>query len=116
MKEIIIKLIIITSFFNISYSQVWSPLGSGMGGVSLPDFPTVYALTVFNNELIAGGAFITAGGDTVKYIAKWNGTSWSPLGSGMGGFVYALTVYNNQLIAGGSFTQAGGNSAIKIAK
>ena len=33
----------------------WSPLGSGMNG-------TVYALTVYNGNLIAGGYFTTAGG------------------------------------------------------
>jgi hypothetical protein len=42
-------------------------------------------------------------------IARWNGTTWQPLGTGIGGGVYALTVYNGELIAGGNFTTAGGN-------
>ena len=70
----------------------WSALGDK------PMNARVHALTVFNNELIAGGLFTVvdeAAGEnkvTVNYIAKWNGTSWSALGSGMNGRVYALTV------------------------
>ncbi|MFQ5499393.1 MAG: hypothetical protein ACE5FH_06950, partial [Candidatus Zixiibacteriota bacterium] len=66
----------------------------------------VWALTVYNSELIAGGDFITAGGDTVNHIARWDGSNWHPLGLGMNGFVHALAVYQGELIAGGSFTQA----------
>jgi hypothetical protein len=68
--------------------------------------------------LIAGGEFSTAGGVSASKIAKWNDSTWSPLGSGMTsyGCVYALTVFNNDLIAGGYFTNAGGISAHNIAK
>jgi len=49
----------------------------------------VSALTVFDDgsgpALYAGGAFTTAGGVVVNGIAKWNGSSWSQLGSGMSG-------------------------------
>jgi hypothetical protein len=61
-----------------------------------------------------------AGGDSASYIAKWNGSSWSPLGSGITGSgdrqVNTLTVYNNELIVGGIFGSAGGVSAGNIAK
>jgi len=80
-----------------TYSQNWSPLGSGMSGTE----PFVYALAVYNNELIAGGNFTSAGGVSANYIAKWNGNDWAPLGSGMNNDVRTLTVYNNELIAGG---------------
>ena len=73
-------------------------------------------LTVYNSELIAGGWFTSAGGVEANRIAKWNGTSWSGLGSGMDERVYALTVYNNELIAGGWFNSAGGVGASRIAK
>ena len=33
--------------------------------------------------LYAGGDFTTAGGVAANYIAKWNGSAWSALGSGM---------------------------------
>ena len=44
-----------------------------------------------------------------NYIAKWNGSAWSALGSGMNGAVYALAVDGaGNLYAGGEFTTAGG--------
>lgn len=94
------------------YSQVWAPIGNELDG-------SVSAFTVYNNELIIGGSFRTAGNDSVKGIAKWNGSSWVPLGSGMGGtspYVKALTVYNGELIAAGQFTTAGGVTVNRIAK
>ncbi len=78
----------------------WQPLGSGMSN-------DVYALTVYNGELIAGGYFTKAGGVDANNIARWDGNNWQPLGSGMNNYVYALTVYNGELIAGGDFTKAG---------
>jgi len=97
----------------------WSALGSGMGGVN----PVVDALAVDSSDnLIAGGEFTTAGGctDNCTYIAKWNGSTWSALGSGMGGSsyaVYALVIdSSDNITAGGEFTTAGGNPASNIAK
>ncbi|MCX6925835.1 MAG: hypothetical protein NT154_21910, partial [Verrucomicrobia bacterium] len=53
-------------------------------------------------------------------IAKWNGGSWSALGSGMSGstypYVYALAVSGSDLYAGGIFSTAGGVTARDIAK
>jgi hypothetical protein len=84
-----------------------------MGGTD----PNVYALTVYNGKLIAGGGFTIAGGVVASYIASWDGSSWSPLGSGMDeyGSVEDLTSYDGKLIAGGWFTTAGGVAANYIA-
>ena len=57
----------------------WQPLGSGMGA---DYYPYVYALTVYNGELIAGGWFTTAGGNPASYIARWDGSAWQPLAAG----------------------------------
>ncbi|MCX6830373.1 MAG: dockerin type I domain-containing protein [candidate division Zixibacteria bacterium] len=86
----------------------WSPLGLGMND-------NVYALTVYDGKLIAGGWFTTAGGVAANCTASWDGSSWSPLGTGMSGTVDALTVYDGKLIAGGWFTTAGGVAARLIA-
>ena len=43
----------------------------------------VYALAVSGTNLYAGGGFTTAGGVPANYIAKWDGSAWSALGSGM---------------------------------
>ncbi|MCU0866169.1 MAG: hypothetical protein MUC36_20485 [Planctomycetes bacterium] len=83
---------------------IWSSLGSGIVG-------SVFALAVLpNNDLVAAGEFTAAGGVTVANIARWNGSSWLPLGQGLtGGAIRALLVRaNGELIAGGAFTQATG--------
>ena len=81
---------------------------AGLGGMC-------YALCVYDGKLIAGGYFHVAGCTLAAYIASWDGSSWSPLGSGMNDDVRALTVYDTKLIAGGYFTTAGGVSAYYIA-
>ncbi len=57
-------------------------VGLGLGDSSLR-LCTVYALAVSGTNLYAGGWFTTAGGVPANYIAKWDGSAWSALGSGM---------------------------------
>ena len=66
----------------------------------------VSALAMSGTDLYAGGTFTTAGGITVNRIAKWNGTTWSALGTGMNGAVNALVASGTDLYAGGNFTTA----------
>ena len=73
--------------------------------------PMCDALAVSGSTLYAGGYFTTAGGSAANYIAQWNGSSWSALGSGMNSDVNALAVSGSTLYAGGDFTTAGGNAA-----
>jgi len=94
--------------------SAWSALGSGVAGGS---FPSVYALAVIGSDLYAGGRFTKAGGVNIGYgIAKWNGSAWSALGTGMDHQVNALAVIGSDLYAGGNFDTAGGTSANYIAK
>jgi hypothetical protein len=93
----------------------WSALGSGIGGGG-PYGPVVSALAVSGSDLYAGGDFTTAGGSPATNIAKWNGSSWSALGSGMDGSVSALAVSGSDLYVGGSFTMAGGKFSAYIAR
>jgi len=92
----------------------WSALGSGMS--SAYSYPSVNALAVSGTDLYAGGFFTNAGGVTAYNIAKWNGSAWSALGSGMNDYVYALAVSGTNLYAGGLFFRAGGVMANYIAK
>src|SRR5436190_18649445 len=57
--------------------------------------------------MYAAGNFTSVDNPAVSAseVAKWNGTSWSALGSGLsGGDVKALAWYNSTLYAGGTFT------------
>jgi hypothetical protein len=76
----------------------------------------VYALVEFDGDLIAGGDFTVAGSVIANYIARWDGSNWYPLDTGMNGSVYALTVFDGNLIAGGAFTTAGGTTANYLAE
>lgn len=121
---------IIFCWFTVhtSYAQVanWAPLSTGLNGE-----PT--CMIVFNNKLIVGGSFTSAGGNLANNIAAWDGANWSVLGSGLkgnataasigcsgfgyiGGYVASLVIFNNELYAGGTFTNAGGSPCKNIAK
>jgi len=88
----------------------WTPLGSGLGG----QFDNAHSMTVYDDgggaALYAGGNFVTAGGVAANHIAKWDGSSWSPLGGGMNNFVNALAAHDDgsgaALFAGGAFSSA----------
>jgi hypothetical protein len=85
----------------------WLPTFGEVPGVN----GSVDALAVFDDgsgaALYAGGTFTSAVGVAANSIAKWNGSSWSALGSGVNGTVNALTVFDDgsgpALYAGGSF-------------
>jgi hypothetical protein len=68
-------------------------------------------------ELYAGGN-IQAG--VVRGVARWDGTSWSHVGSGTNHIVLSLTVHDDgggpALYAGGLFTSAGGVAARYVAR
>jgi hypothetical protein len=108
------KITIILLIIHLSVSaQSWYPVGSGITGSN----NTVIALTqdTLNNLLYAAGAFTTAGSNTGLNIAKWNGTSWSALGTGIptgtgvfvNSYVASLAMYDGKLFAGGFFNQVG---------
>src|ERR1043166_1833203 len=61
----------------------WNTLGSGVTNPSYLGASVVYALAVSGNDVYAGGRFTSAGGSSAKRIAKWDGNSWTALGSGM---------------------------------
>ena len=83
-----------------------SALGSGM--MNGPQQATVATLAVVGTDVYAAGTFDTAGGVATSRIAKWNGTSWSALGSGANGSVQEMAVMGTDLIVAGAFTFAGG--------
>ena len=98
----------------------WMPLGSGVYTVGGGGFDSwVNALVVYKEELYVGGRFTDAGTVEVNNIAKWNGTEWSAVGTGLGSYGYSvgsLAVYNGELYAAGHFYKAGNTQLNNIAK
>ena len=90
----------------------WVSMGSLPGANSAVSA----AVVDVSGNLYVGGYFTVAGNVVANGVAKWNGSSWTPLGSGMNSNVSALAVSGDELYAAGAFTTAGGVAANYIAK
>jgi hypothetical protein len=88
----------------------WSALGSGVSGQFARQ--GVSAIAVSGTDVYVGGDFTIAGGNPAHRIAKWNGSSWSAMGSGLGiagnDYVEAIAVSGTNVYAGGHFNDGGG--------
>lgn len=103
----------------------WASLGMPVDpwpGTTAAPAPQVFALTEYNGDLIVGGIFTCKPNSqsSTLGLAKWNGTTWSRLGTGVDTMtsagVRALATYNGELYAGGSFTTMDGVTASNIAR
>ncbi len=114
----------------------WRALAGGMTRASAT--PTVAALTTWDfdgaagplsAEVVAAGLFDAAGGVPAINIARWDGTQWRAMGSGLGGGagggqVSVLAHWDPdgpgpapvQLIAGGTFLASGSTPVSCIAR
>jgi len=97
----------------------WSAVGSGVG-VDGSSFPAVSALAWLNDTLYVAGRFQSIDGVPAANIARWDGNSWSALGTGVShnqftANINTLLVHNGLLYAGGFFDTAGGVTANHVA-
>lgn len=77
----------------------------------------VYALAALpNGDLIVGGRFTRVGTDSFNRIARWDGTNWNTVGSGMASVTALAVMPDGDIVAGGNFSTAGGNPASNIAR
>ena len=115
-------LVVCVADANATYPVRIDPTFSDADWVSLnPCMPgadgSVGAIAVDgNSNVYVGGRFTFVGTVPANCVAKWDGSAWSALGSGMDSAVTALAVSGTNLYAGGSFTNAGGAAANCIAK
>jgi len=110
---ILLALVCLMSVFAGTAHADWSDqfsLPGADGGVR------AVAKDASGNIYIAGD-FTSVGKTVANRIAKWDGSAWSALGTGMNSIVFALAFDSaGNLYAGGSFTTAGGVPASYIAK
>ncbi|HEY1011987.1 MAG TPA: DUF11 domain-containing protein, partial [Herpetosiphonaceae bacterium] len=97
-------------------NSTWEALGSGTDGI-------VFDIEQRGNDIYAGGLFNRMLPDlTVNHVARWNGTSWNPLGSGTAGAnlqgsqVDSLAVAGDSLYVGGRFLRAGDQTSHHFAE
>ncbi len=102
----------------------WFPLGEGIQdllifnsyGVTYYFPPQVMTLTTQNGDLIAGGIFDQAGGSPALFVARWNGSTWTSVGEGVGGGlpprVMASLALGTDLYTAGFFNYARNPSLI----
>lgn len=95
-----------------SLTNTWSTLGTGVTG----DSTGINAIAVAGDRVYAGGTFTNIGGVSANNIAVWNGTAWSPLGTGVNSSITSIIVRGEDIYVGGSFTTAGGVTANRVAK
>jgi hypothetical protein len=120
------ELAVVVNDANAVYPVRIDPTFSDANWVSMGGLPgangAVQASAIDGSgNLYIGGDFTIVGNTFATNIAKWSGSSWSALGSGIGGgesdsSVFALAVSGSTLYAGGGFTTAGGNPAHGIAQ
>ncbi len=93
---------------SVSKIGKWNAISSAWVNVDTSGAKdAVYDMEIFNAELYAAGAFDTINGMAANKIAKWDGSSWTAIGSGITGVIYTMTVYDNKLFIGGSFNISG---------
>jgi hypothetical protein len=94
----------------------WASVGASSNG-SIDSY--VYAIAISGTNVYVGGNFTDAGNNGMAdYIAKWNGSNWSALGSNGAGngslnfAVHRLAVSGTNLYLGGNFTNVNNNGTI----
>lgn len=109
MKKIFFFFLLLPFF---SLGQNWKDVGGGMTGTQ-PFFDQIYCLYVdtATNLLYAGGHFHSAGSVPANYIAKWDGVSWSVVGSNnTPNAISSIAIDSNTIYACGEYPSVWKNS------
>lgn len=94
--------------------SAWTPLGSGIANFGVHSVSSLLVLP--GGDLLAGGLFGTAGGAPARNLARWNGTSWSQVGSGANRRVWAMLLAPDHIVLSGGFTLLDGAVAGQLAR
>jgi len=95
----------------------WAPLGPGIGG----DSPThrISAIATHGSDLYAAVQFwrgVSNEEPPPSQLYKWDGISWTEVGSTTDRAIYALATLGDELYVGGAFSIAGGKASGNLAR
>jgi hypothetical protein len=119
-RSLLVVVLALSVAASIGRAQSCTPSWSTDFGY--PGAQSVYCSTVFDDgsgpALYIGGGFPSIGGIRAAGVAKWDGSHWSQVGSGLyaltGGYsagrIYSLAVYNGRLYACGNFRRIGSST------
>jgi hypothetical protein len=96
--------------------QILPGSGGGSPGLFHPQGTWVRDMAVNGSDLYVAGQFIYAGGGDANNIARWDGSSWHPLGEGLNSTGRGVAVLGSDVFVGGWFTTAGGQAANRVAR
>ena len=100
---------------SIRQNGSWAPRWTFRNSSTIPRVYCLYPAA--DGSLIAAGDFTSVDGVAASRIARWDGTQWSPLGSGLNGAVTEVEPgLDGSLYAAGSFTAAGTTAASRVAR
>lgn len=103
--------------------QSFQPMDCGFNWDCTPPINTsgmanggILTMAFWNGELYAGGDIYLINGEPAYNIARWDGSAWQHLGTGLDGIVTRLHGYDDGLYATGYFNTAGGQPAHGLAR
>ncbi|MBS0190157.1 MAG: immunoglobulin domain-containing protein [Phycisphaerales bacterium] len=86
----------------------WSAIGGGTTGPWNPPGYVCSAIVMGNGDLVIGGEFNKVNNVAAYMVARWNGTAWSKMNTGLDNPPNGLTLQaDGSLIAGGPFLTVG---------
>jgi trimeric autotransporter adhesin len=94
----------------------WHALGTGVDITSVATHPE--CLATIGSSVYIAGSFTSVSGVAANMVAKWNGFSWSAVGSGLSGtgLPQCMIAKGNDIYVGGYFSNAGSTVVNNIAK
>ena len=123
---VVILLICVAFLAGCGQSPVASTSGGSSGGATAGSWEALaggmdkpVSSIAFDKDgvLYAGGSFVKAGGVSVNYVTKWDGSKWVSLAGGTNGVVNTIAADNlGNVYAGGNFTVAGGVAVKNFAR
>jgi len=94
----------------------WHALGTGVDITSVTTHPE--CLATIGSTVYIAGSFTSVSGVAANMVAKWDGVSWSAVGSGLSGTGLPLCMISkgDDIYVGGYFTSSGTTPLNNIAK